>query len=366
MNFVSSNFNTESRNFRGCSIERNGLLSAGATVIMETANQSNRGNIMTQLIAATKTSHAKAILIGEHAVVYTQPAIAIPIPTIRLRAELTPRVDGQQLVTSAFFNGALFAAAGTRFAGIATLIRQLLIRFDGQDCGFNLNIISDLPPERGMGSSAATAVAITRAFYAAFNTPLDHATLLRWADVSERIIHGNPSGIDAATASADKPQWIVRGKAPRALTRPTRGVLVIADSGIQGQTGQAVAHVATAIRQNPVLYDQITALGQMTRHFALAIADNDIEQMGTLMTSAQHALAALGVSNDTLDHLVAVATHAGALGAKLTGSGMGGCMLALARDKAAAAKIAAALTAAGATASWEYDFTAPVENKKEQ
>lgn len=314
---------------------------------------------MTQLKAATKTSHAKAILIGEHAVVYTQPAIAIPIPTIRLRAELRPRSDGKQLVTSAFFNGELTAAAGTRFAGIATLIRQLLIRFDGQDEGFDLNIISDLPPERGMGSSAATAVAITRAFYAAFATPLDHPTLLRWADVSERIIHGNPSGIDAATASADKPQWIVRGKTPRALTRPHQGVLVIADSGIQGQTGQAVAHVAAVIRQDPRLYDQITALGAMTRQFAVAIANDDIAQMGALMTNAQQALAALGVSNTTLDHLTTVAENAGALGAKLTGSGMGGCVLALATSNAAAAKIAAALTAAGATATWQYDFATP-------
>ena len=313
---------------------------------------------MTQLIAATQTSHAKAILIGEHAVVYTQPAIAIPIPTIRLRAEIKPRSDYKQLVTSAFFNGELAAAAGTRFAGIATLIRQLLIRFDGQDCGFDLNIISDLPPERGMGSSAATAVAITRAFYAAFATPLDHPTLLRWADVSERIIHGNPSGIDAATASAQRPQWIVRGKAPRALTSPHRGVLVIADSGIQGQTGQAVAHVATVIRQDPRLYDQITALGTMTRRFAVAIANDDIELMGGLMTQAQQALATLGVSNATLDHLTAVANAAGALGAKLTGSGMGGCILALAADKQQATTVAAALTAAGATATWQYDFGA--------
>lgn len=311
---------------------------------------------MSKLIAATKTSHAKAILIGEHAVVYTQPAIALPIPTIRLRAEIRPRSDHEQRVTSAFYNGPLDAAAGTRFAGIATLIRQLLIRFDGQAAGFDLNIISDLPPERGMGSSAATAVAIIRAFYAAFGTPLDHATLLRWADVSERVIHGNPSGIDAATTSADRPQWFVRGKAPRALTNPHSGVLVIADSGIQGQTGQAVAHVARLIREDPTKFDVVTALGHLTRRAAVAIADNDIADLGAIMTSAQEKLVVLGVSNTTLDHLTTVARRAGALGAKLTGSGMGGCILALAENGTQAATIATALTAAGATATWQYDF----------
>nr|WP_225353618.1 hypothetical protein [Lacticaseibacillus sharpeae] len=158
------------------------------------------------MLAAIGTSHAKTILLGEHAVVYGEPAIAIPISTIRLRAEITPQPGGQQTVTSAFYNGALAAAAHTNFAGVATLIRQLLVTFDAQDQGFNLNIISDLPPERGMGSSAATAVAIVRAFYNAFATDLPHAVLLRWADVSERQIHGNPSGIDAATVSATRPQ----------------------------------------------------------------------------------------------------------------------------------------------------------------
>ncbi|WDF81510.1 mevalonate kinase [Lacticaseibacillus pabuli] len=305
---------------------------------------------------ATGTSHAKAILIGEHAVVYSQPAIALPIKTIRMQVTIMPRTQDEQLVKSAFFNGDIRQATTTRFNGIATLIRQLLVRFDARQQGFNLNIISDLPPERGMGSSAATAIAVVRCLYAAFDEALDHDTLLRWANVSERIIHGNPSGIDAATCSADRPQWLIRGQQPRNIAQPKRGVIVIADSGVQGQTGAAVAAVAQLLAEHPDQEQHIEALGQLTRKTALALAEDDIVAIGENMNAAQAHLQSIGVSSVRLDELVAAATSAGALGAKLTGSGMGGCILALAPDKAAASQIDKALLQAGATQTWQYAF----------
>mgnify|MGYP000961834703 CR=1 FL=1 len=305
---------------------------------------------------ASGTSHAKAILIGEHAVVYSQPAIALPITTIRMQVTVTPRPQNEQLVQSAFFNGDIRQAKTTRFNGIATLIRQLLVRFDAKTQGFKLNIISDLPPERGMGSSAATAIAVIRCFYAAFDEPLDHDTLLRWADVSEHIIHGNPSGIDAATCSAARPQWLIRGHEPRNIAQPQRGVIVIADSGVQGQTGAAVAAVARLLAANPEEQQHITALGQLTRKMALALAEDDIEAIGSMMNAAQTHLQSLGVSSVRLDELISAATKAGALGAKLTGSGMGGCILALTANEQAARVVDRALLQAGATQTWQYAF----------
>ncbi|WP_057893701.1 mevalonate kinase [Lacticaseibacillus brantae] len=302
-------------------------------------------------------SHAKIILMGEHAVVYHQPAIALPIKAIRLTATLRPQPK-DQMIASTFYSGSLRAAAKTRFAGIAQLIRQLLRFFDAEQQGFMLTIASELPAERGMGSSAATAVAIVRAFYQAFGQALPREILLNWASVSEKLIHGNPSGLDAATTSASHPQWFIKNQKPKALRLPPEGVLVIADTGTSGHTGEAVGQVAALLQGDKDYYQpEIAAIGNLVKVGALALAQDDLVTLGHLMTTNQQHLKTLGVSTPALDHLVDVAEDAGALGAKLTGSGLGGCMIALAKDVSTAQKVAAALTGAGAKETWVYDFS---------
>ncbi|WP_203623321.1 mevalonate kinase [Lacticaseibacillus sp. 866-1] len=302
-------------------------------------------------------SRAKIILIGEHAVVYGQPAIALPIKSIKLQVTVTPTQDHQQKIRSTFYRG-LLADAQPPFTGLTKLISRLLVFFSAESQGFTLTIESALPAERGMGSSAACAIAIIRAFYAAFDTSLDRATLLNWAAVSEKAIHGNPSGLDAATTSADRPQWFIRGEAPKAIHFPSRGVLVIADTGEMGQTGAAVGHVADLLRRDHARFQPlIESIGLASRKAAVALAQDDLAALGKQLNTAQAALSQLGVSAPALDRLIQAAAAAGALGAKLTGSGQGGCMIALAQDSTSAATIAQALQRAGAAATWQYDFS---------
>lgn len=304
---------------------------------------------------AKGASCAKIILIGEHAVVYGQPAIALPIKSIKLTATVTPTA-GPQVIHSTFYSGRL-AAAQPPFTGLTKLIKQLLTFFSAAQQGFDLMIDSALPAERGMGSSAACAIAIIRAFYGAFDTPLDRPTLLNWAAVSEKAIHGNPSGLDAATTSAERPQWFIRGEAPKPIHFPTRGFLVIADTGEMGQTGAAVGHVADLLRRDHTKFQPVIEhIGSASRKAAVALAQDDLKALGTQLTVAQTALAQMGVSAASLDRLIEAAIQAGALGAKLTGSGQGGCMIALAADHATAHAVVQALTVAGAAATWTYDF----------
>nr|WP_218841957.1 mevalonate kinase [Lacticaseibacillus absianus] len=295
-------------------------------------------------------------MIGEHAVVYGQPAIALPVRALQLKATLTPRRDRQRLIESTFYRGHL-EVAQFPFAGIAALIDALQAFFGASTQGFDLRIDSQLPPERGMGSSAATATAVIRAWYAAYETPLSRSALLDWAAVSERAIHGNPSGLDAATTSATAPQWFVRGQAPQPIAFPTSGALVIADTGTMGQTKAAVASVAAKLKAAPAQYQPlITGIGAAVATARTALAASDLPRLGAALDESQRALHALGVSSAALDRLITAAHSAGALGAKLTGSGQGGCMIALAQDARTARRIATALTTAGATAVWTHQF----------
>lgn len=113
---------------------------------------------------ASGSSNAKIILIGDHSVVYGQPAIALPLPSVTTHVTMTA-TDHEQLLTSRYYDGPI-AQMHQNLAGVATLIKTLLRRFDAVNTPFHMTITSDLPAERGMGSSAAAAVAITRAMYA--------------------------------------------------------------------------------------------------------------------------------------------------------------------------------------------------------
>lgn len=305
--------------------------------------------------SATGTSHAKVILTGEHAVVYNQPAIALPLPDMSLTATITERHHGQ-IVLAPGYQGPLTEMA-EMYEGVRQLIVRLLHSFSAPDLAFKLKITSSIPEERGMGSSAATAVAITRAFFNYFEAPLSNAELQKWASIEESITHGSSSGIDAATVAHDVPIWFIKGQEPTTMPMDLSATLIIADTGIHGQTGLAVS----VVRQHLMLgednaQERIEQLGQISAISREALANNDIQQLGSAMNNAQAHLSALGVSHPELDKLVKASRDAGALGAKLTGGGVGGAMLALTDTPEATAAVVTALENAGAREIWVQSY----------
>lgn len=301
-------------------------------------------------------SNAKIIWFGEHSVVYGKPSIAMPLYSVDVTAEIERTAAGQQ-IKCRYFDGPINEMTDN-LKGIRVLIGTLLDVLGNRDLPFMLRITSKIPSERGMGSSAATAVALIRAFYHLFEVPLSRGRLLELANVEEKITHGNPSGLDAATASSDMPIWLIKNEINEQISfHLSRPCLVIVDSGIKGKTGQAVSLVHDNVVDEPdlviPLINQLGEIATLARH---ALATSNESLLGTLMNQSQDHLAELGVSTSTLDLFCRIARAHHALGAKLTGSGLGGCMIALAANHTDAQKISTALRQAGATQTWIQSF----------
>lgn len=305
---------------------------------------------------AKAISYAKIIWFGEHSVVYGKPAIALPLYNVDVHTSLTTETSGQT-IDCRYFSGPIDEMVDN-LKGVSVLIHQLLTIFNAQKINFHLKIESKIPSERGMGSSAATAVAIVRVFFKLFEAPLTRNRLLELANIEEKITHGNPSGLDTATASSEVPVWFVRHQLNEQIDfNLSNAFMVIADSGIKGKTGEAVSMVHDRLIDEPeTATPLINQLGQIAKAARQALGSTDEVKLGKLMTQSQYDLAKLGVSTKALNAFCQIAIKNGALGAKLTGSGLGGCMISITQNQVAAQKVATALRKAGATQTWIQPF----------
>jgi mevalonate kinase len=293
---------------------------------------------MKQIHSTQAQAHGKLILIGEHAVVYHEPAIALPFFPVSINVKLEPSEENQ--IYSALYQGSLVDAP-KHLAHITQLILALQEAFNLAP--FKLFVESSIPISAGMGSSAALASALVKSAYQGIDVSLDQKAHIEWIQFAERIAHGNPSGIDALTTSYESAWWFIKDQGFEALSIKMEAVLIVANTEIHGSTKTAVEKVRQLIQLKPDTMAHIHALGQLAYQARHAIQQQSPPLLGAILTQAHHHLQALEVSHPKLDEMVNTALQAGALGAKMTGGGLGGCMIALAHTDAEAKIIIHAL-----------------------
>ena len=279
-------------------------------------------------------AHSKIILIGEHAVVYGYPAISLPLLEVEVTCRVVPATTPWRLFEEDTLSMAVYAS-----------LEYLNIK----DAYIRCQIDSAIPEKRGMGSSAAISIAAIRAVFDYYQAELPHDVLEILVNRAEMIAHMNPSGLDAKTCLSDQPIRFIKNVGFEELAMDLSAYLVIADTGVYGHTREAIQVVESKGKEAlPFLY----ALGELTQQAEEAIKARDAVILGEILTKAHGNLKEIGVSSLEADALVETALQNGALGAKMSGGGLGGCIIALVADYQQAQDLAERLEEKGAVQTW--------------
>lgn len=296
--------------------------------------------------------HGKAILLGEHAVVYGSHALAAPVPlAIQAKIEDSRSSQGVDIIIPRWgVEQRLHQREEQRQSfekPIALILEKLgLIQRD-----MRIEIFPSVPRAMGLGSSAAVAVAIIRALDLHYRLGLSDEEVNALAFECEKVAHGTPSGIDNTLATYGRFLLYKKGQngeAPlKRYVQPKGEIpLVIGMSGVESLTAKMVARVRHAWEKNPHLYERIfSEIDSLALQGVSAVEQGDLEQLGELMNICQGLLNALQVSCWEVEEMVQIARNNGALGAKLTGGGGGGSFIALCPDSSE--RVVQALNEAG-------------------
>ena len=279
-------------------------------------------------------AHSKIILIGEHAVVYGYPAISLPLLEVEVTCKVVLAASPWRLYEEDTLSMAVYAS-----------LEHLNIK----DACIRCEIDSAIPEKRGMGSSAAISIAAIRAVFDYYEANLPHDVLEILVNRAEMIAHMNPSGLDAKTCLSDQPIRFIKNVGFTELEMDLSAYLVIADTGVYGHTREAIQVVQNKGKDAlPFLH----ALGELTQQAEDAIRRKAAEGLGKILSQAHLHLKEIGVSSPEADHLVETALNHGALGAKMSGGGLGGCIIALATNLTQAQELAERLEEKGAVQTW--------------
>lgn len=297
---------------------------------------------------------AKIILFGEHFVVYGNPAILASIDR-RITVSTKKGKEGKVMIKSDIAAGEFEGSTFRLVEGVnaRTVLDPLYfaakhaLEARKQRAGLEITIKSDIPYGVGLGSSAASLVATIAAVESLLGRP-DKRKICESAIEAERIIHKNSSGADCYVSTFGGLIHYSRGGGFKKIDSKIKLPLVIGDTGIKHNTGELVSSVRKLKEANQMAFGGLMSQAKDICSQALkALGSGNIDYLGMLMNESQLLLERLGVSHEKADDLIGVARRSGALGAKMTGAGGGGAIIALASSKEEGERVAAGIKAAG-------------------
>jgi mevalonate kinase len=286
----------------------------------------------------------KVILLGEHGVVHGRPALAAGLG--RGVTGAAARADHDEL----FLRGSKLRL-GPDPSGeepLARAFHAVLAGYGPRPFPAHVECEVGLPPGAGLGCSAAIGVAVVGALDELYETKRSAAALGEFCLVWEKVFHGNPSGVDNTMAAVGGVAVYEKG-APLLPVFPRAPlVLVVGHSGESSSTKEMVGNVARFAARKPAEAEKIfDGMAALVGYAKVALEDGNLEHVGQLFDMNHKLLSSLMLSTERLETMCGAAREAGALGAKVTGAGGGGCMIAVARSHEDAEPIAEALRRLG-------------------
>lgn len=292
--------------------------------------------------------HGKIIVLGEHAVVYGKPGLAAGLS----RGAHARAVPAGEATLAVAPWGVEVRAAHAESDAEREMLRlafaAVLAGYAGAPPALRVEATVELPSGAGLGASAALSVAIVRALDAALGSSRSDDAVAELALAAERVFHGTPSGLDSSLAAHGGVALFRKGQPLERVRVRQPAWFVVAHSGESASTKETVASVARQRERAPDKVNQVLdAIEAVVLNGRTALEGGELSRLGQLMELNQKLLNGLLLSTSELETMCTTAKEAGALGAKLTGGGGGGCMIALAPDAAGAEKVRAALAGTG-------------------